>query len=218
MTCVFRAEGRPNTEALGYFQRQVSSFKGKLRASESSGQDHIYEAIRLTSRIYADALMGTMKFSQASAFSTQREEARPDYAGSPTVLVDIVRHLMHTDLDRMWGGLSGILFWIVMVTGAAAKRTQVKDLTEAADLVNERQEEEARRWLAAVAVRVSIILGFEHGGALLGTLQTMLHIQDKLSGRNVRKRVRQVAVGPERKVAPQNGFGDFAWEFLAADK
>jgi hypothetical protein len=212
MTCVFLAEGQPNTEALKYFHRQVLSFKRKLRVGQCSRQDRIYEAIRLTGRLYADALLSNMEFSQASSFSTQRYNSSSEHAASPVVFVEIVRHLMHTDLDRMWGALSGILFFVVMVAGAAARRAQVEDLTEAADLVNEREAEEARRWLAAVAVRCSIILGFEHGGVLLGTLKTMLYIQDKLSGR------RRVAIGPDRRAAPQNGFGDFAWEFLAGEK
>jgi hypothetical protein len=224
MTCVFRAEGEPNTEALAYFHRQVVSYKSKTCAGESPRQDHIYEAIRLTARIYADALTGNMDFSRASAFSTtttQTDASRPrprlSHVRSPAAYVEIVRHLMHTDLDRMWGGLSGILFFIVMVAGAAARRVHVQDLTEAADLVCERQEEEARRWLAAVAVRCSIILGFEHGGAALATFQNMLFVQDKLSGRNVFRRVREVGVGPERRGGSvQNGFGEFAWEFERA--
>jgi hypothetical protein len=210
MTCMFQAEGPSKAAALGYFNRQVQSFKSKLRTSESSRPDRIYEAIRLAAMMYADALVGNMDISQASSFSTQR-----DHTGSPAAVVEIVRHLMHTDLDRMWGALSGVLFVVVMVAGAAAKGAQVKELTEAADLMHERQEDEARRWLAAVAVRCSIVLGFEYGGSVLGTLRNMLCIQDKLSGRN--RHVRQVVIGPDRRAVPQHGFGDFAWEFLAED-
>jgi len=216
MTFMFQAERQSKAAALSYFHRQVLSFKSKLRATEPSRPDRIYEAIRLAARIYADALVGNMEFSQASAFSSQKNDSRPQQAGSPAAVVEIVRHLMHTDLDRMWGGLSGVLFFIVSVAGAAAKRSQVKELTEAADLANERQEDEARRWLAAVAVRCSIVLGFEYGGPVLGTLKNMLSIQDKLSGRN--RHLRQVVIGPDRRATPQQGFDDFAWEFLAEDK
>jgi len=215
MTCMFQAEGPSKAAALGYFHRQVQSFESKLHTNKSSRPDRIYEAIRLAARIYADALVGNMDFSQASSFSTQRDQSRPENAGSPAAVVEIVRHLMHTDLDRMWGGLSGALFFVVMVAGAAAKRAQVTELTEAADLVHERQEDEARRWLAAVAVRCSIVLGFEYGGPVLGTLKNMLSIQDKLSGRD--RHVQQVVIGPDRWAAPQHGFGDFALEFLADD-
>lgn len=216
MTFMFQNEGQSKAAALGYFHRQVLSFKSKLRTSEPSRPGHIYEAIRLTARIYTDALVGNMEFSQASSFSTQRDDSGTEHFGSSAAFVEIVHHLMQTDLDRMWGGLSGILFFIVMVAGASAKKAQVKELTEAADLVKERQEDEARRWLAAVAVRCSIVLGFEHGGSLLGTFKNMLCIQDKLSGRD--RIMRQFVIGPDRRAAPQHGFGDFAWEFLAEDR
>ena len=216
MTFMFQAEGQSKTAALGYFLRQVLSFKSKLRSSESSRPGRIYEAIRLTARIYADALVGNMEFSQASSFSTQRDDSGIEHVGSPAPFVEIVHHLMQTDLDRMWGGLSGVLFFIVMVAGASAKKAHVKELTEAADLANERQEDEARRWLAAVAVRCSIVLGFEHGGSLLGTFKNMLSIQEKLSGRD--RIMRQVVIGPDRRAAPQHWFGDYAREFLAEDK
>jgi hypothetical protein len=216
MTFMFQAEGPSKAAALGYFHRQVLSFKSRTRSSEPSRPGHIYEAIRLTARIYADALVGNIEFSQAISFSTQRDDSGTEQVGSPTAYVKIVHHLMQTDLDRMWGGLSGILFFIVLVAGASAKRAQVKELTEAADLVKERQEDEARRWLAAVAVRCSIVMGFEHGGSLLGTFKNMLCIQNKLSGRD--KILRQDVIGPDRRAAPQHGFGDFAWDFLAEDK
>ena len=216
MTFMFQTEGQSKAAALGSFHRQVLSFKTKLRASESSRPGRVYEAIRLAARIYADALVSNMDFSQASSFSTQRDDSGAENIGSSAAFVEIVHHLMQTDLDRMWGGLSGVLFFIVMVAGASARKAQAKELTEAADLVKERQEDEARRWLAAVAVRCSIVLGFEHGGSLLGTFKNMLCIQDKLSGRH--KTMRQIVIGPERRAAPQHGFGDFAWEFLAEDR
>jgi hypothetical protein len=153
-----------------------------------------------------------VNFSRASSFPTRTghssEHGHPE---DPSAFVKIVRHLRHTDLDRIWGGLSGILFWITLVAGAAAKKANLKDINEAADLAIEREEEEARQWLAAVAVRCSIILGFEHGTATLGCLQNMLDIQDRLSRRGTKQR--QVVVGPARKAVSSNGFGDFALEF-----
>ena len=216
MTFMFQTEGQSKAAALEYFHRQVLSFKSKPCTGDSSRLGRIYETVRLTAQIYADALMGNMEFSQAISFSTQSDDSKPEQIRSPAAYVEIVHHLMQTDLDQMWGGLSGILFFIVMVAGASARKAQVEELTEAADLVKERQEDEARRLLAAVAVRCSIVLGFEHGGSLLGTFKNMLCIQDKLSGRD--RDMRQIVIGPDRRAAPQHGFGDFAWEFLAEDR
>ena len=214
MTCVFQAHDGPNIEVLKYLHSQVWDVESELPEGIPSRQDRMNEAIRLTARVYADALVGNVNFSQASSFPSRSQ----GHAEHPAAFVEIVRHLRHTDLDRVWGGLSGVLFWITLVAGAAAKKARTKDIKEAADLAIEREEEEARQWLAAVAVRCSIILGFEHGAATLGCLRNMLDIQDKLSRRNMEQRRRQqqqVLVGPGRKPAPPNGFGDFALEFLA---
>jgi hypothetical protein len=224
MTCVFLAHDGPNIEVLGYLHSQVWDVESGLPEGIPSRQDRINEAIRLTARVYADALVGNVNFSRASSFPTRTGSSTAQgHAEHPAAFVEIVRHLRHTDLDRVWGGLSGVLFWITLVAGAAAKKSKTKDINEAADLAIEREEEEARQWLAAVAVRCSIILGFEHSAATLGCLQNMLDIQNRLSRRDTKQRRRQqqqkqMAIGPGRKPVAPNGFGDFALEFLAEYK
>jgi hypothetical protein len=214
MTCVFLGHDGPNLEVLKPLHNQIWDVESELPERVPSRQDRMNEAIRLTARLYADALLGNVNFSRASSFPTRTgHSAEHGHPEDPSAFVKIVRHLRHTDLDRIWGGLSGILFWITLVAGAAAKKANLKDINEAADLAIEREEEEARQWLAAVAVRCSIILGFEHGTATLGCLQNMLDIQDRLSRRGTKQR--QVVVGPARKAVSSNGFGDFALEFHA---
>ena len=217
MTCVFQTHDSSNTEVLKYLHSQVWDFESELPEGIPSRQDRMNEAVRLTARVYADALTGNVNFSQASSFPTRTGySAAQGHVEHPAAFVEIVRHLRHTDLDRVWGGLSGVLFWITLVAGAAAKRAKTKDINEAADLAIEREEEEARQWLAAVAVRCSIILGFEHSAVTLGSLLNMLNIQNRLSRRDLKEQRRQqVAIGPGRKPAPPNGFSDFALEFLA---
>jgi hypothetical protein len=214
MTCVFLGHDGPNLEVLKSLHSQIWDVESELPEGVPSRQDRMNEAIRLTARLYADALLGNVNFSRASSFPTRTgHSAEHGHPEDPSAFVEIVRHLRHTDLDRIWGGLSGILFWITLVAGAAAKKANLKDINEAADLAIEREEEEARQWLAAVAVRCSIILGFEHGTATLGCLQNMLDIQDRLSRRGTKQR--QVVVGPARKAVSSNGFGGFALEFHA---
>jgi hypothetical protein len=214
MTCVFLGHEGPNVEVLKYLHGQVWDVESECPEGVPSRQDRMNEAIRLTSRLYADALVGNVSFSHASSFPTRPSSlAEQGHAEHPAAFVEIVRHLRHTDLDRVWGGLSGVLFWISLVAGAAAKKAKLKDINEAGDLAIEREEEEARQWLAAVAVRCSIILGFEHSTATLGCLQNMLDIQARLSRSDMKQR--QVVVGPARESVSSKGFGDFALEFLA---
>jgi hypothetical protein len=214
MTCVFLEHDGPNVEFLKSLHGQIWEVESELPENIPSRQNRMKEAIRLTARLYADALVGNVNFSQASSFPTRTGcSAERGPAEHPAAFVEIVRHLRHTDLDGIWGGLSGVLFWITLVAGAAAKKAKLEDINEAADLAIEREEEEARQWLAAVAVRCSIILGFEHSAATLGCLYNMLDIQDRLSRRDVTQR--QMVVGPARKSVSSKGFGDFALEFLA---
>jgi len=220
MTCVFQAHDSSNNEVLKYLHSQVWDFESELPEGMPSRQDRMNEAIRLTARVYADALVNNVNFSRASSFPSRTGHSTAQgHAEHPAAFVEIVRHLRHTDLDRIWGGLSGVLFWIALVAGAAAKKAKTKDINEAADLAIEREEEEARQWLAAVAVRCSIILGFEHGAATLGCLRNMLDIQNRLSRRCLKQQRRQqVIIGPGRKPVAPNGFSDFALEFLAEYK
>lgn len=219
MTRVFQAHGDTNVEFLKYLHDQVWSFESGMPGMEPTREDRMHEAIRLTARVCSDALVGNVHFSQASSFPTQKyPSVTRQTAEHPAAFVEIVRHLRHTDLDRVWGGLSGILFWIVLVAGAAAKRAKVKDINEAADLAIEREEEEARQWLAAVAVRCSIILGFEHGAAVLGSLRNLLDIQDRLSRRDRNQRRQNAVVGPQRDLVTGGGFCDYAREFLEVDR
>lgn len=205
VTWVYQAHEEPDFKALKYFHSEIMRFGSGSQASEPLRMVRTREAIRLTARLYADALVENVHFSRAPR----------NAAGRPARFVEIVGHLKHTDLDRVWGGLSGILFWIVLVVGAAANRSRVENASVSTDQGSGQEEEEARQWLAAVAVRCSIILGFEHGHAVLGSLRNVLDVQDRLERRQCR---RKAMVGPERRGMPQNGFGDFAWDFLAEDK
>ena len=218
MTCVLQVQDAPNIEILKYLHGKVWKVESALPESVPSRQDRTNEAIRLTARLYADALVRNVSFSQASSFPVQNgSPTTQGHTARPATFVDIVRQLRHTELDRIWGELSGVLFWITLVAGAAAKGAKVKDINEAADLAIEREEEEARQWLTAVAVRCSVILGFEHGTATLGCLRNMLDIQNRLSRSDAKQRQRRrqrMSIGPVGTPVSPNGFGDFAREFL----
>lgn len=154
----------------------------------STGESARFEAVRLTSRLFVDAVMARRPLSHCA--TTQ--------ASSP--VIQITQALKRTNLDDCWGAQAGILFWITLVAGAAASRSMPED-----DLaVPVTAEERARRWLAAVAVRCEILLAFEYGDAVLGTLWRMADIQRLLargpsphSGRTPGGQV-QGAFGPPR--------------------
>ena len=150
---------------------------------------YTYEAIRLTALIFSQALSNNVSFSTAAL----QLEVSGGYTSLGTgtlfteapVVEDCLMHihirnaLIRTDTADCWGHLAGVLFWIALVAGAAAnpetgfwtegyQERRVDDFGE---------EEEARKWLAAIVVRCSIVLGFEYGTSVLETVKTMMEIQ-----------------------------------------
>lgn len=110
-----------------------------------------------------------------------------------------------------------MLFWVALVAGAAAKRAFNDDPKQSTTSARKQQEDAASRLLAAVAVRGSIVFGFEQGPAVLGTLSNMLDLQYRLSGRSGRAKGRAV-FGPETLFGRQSGFSDFAEEFRSVEE
>ena len=140
----------------------------------------VYEAIRFTACLFVHALAEGLPFSQA-ALSLPFALGRNVDPFVP-IHVQIKYELQRTDLENCWGHLAGVLYWITLVACAAANPSQ--DLAEyPPSTPAEMKMHEARRWLAAVYVRCSILLGFEHTFATLGTLKQMTTIQQGLAQR-----------------------------------
>ena len=72
-----------------------------------------------------------------------------------------------------------MLFWIALVGGAGANP---------GPLAQEERigvDEDGRKFLAAVAVRCSIVLSFEFGGDVLGMLRGLVGVEGVLNGDDV---------------------------------
>lgn len=163
-----------------------------------------YEAIRLTTLLYSQSLCTRTPFSSLH----HQQHPQQQQNGAPPPHIPIKTALQKTNTSDCWGHLAGILFWIALVAGASAN----PGLLDETDRVGE--EEDGRKWLAAVAVRCSIVLSFEFGGAMLGTLERLVRVEGLLAGREEEwggmGKVGMVVGGG------QKGFADFAWEFEGA--
>lgn len=104
--------------------------------------------------------------------------------GSPGVAmhIRIKNALSRTNITDCWGPMNGVLFWIVIVAAASANPERIRspDTSPTESAKDEEEFEEARKWLTAIAVRCSILLGFEHGGAVLETLKRLVGIEQAL--------------------------------------
>lgn len=217
MTGNFRGHEASKARILNRLRDQIWCFEEKTSLPVPTQGDQIYQAVRLTARIYADALSHGAPFSRACRNADLARHCTFD-ENKPAAFVHIAQCLVNTNLQDFWGGLSGVLFWVALVAGAAAKSSLVEEPYESTKLSRKRQEDAASRLLAAVAVRGSIVFGFEQGSAALGTLCNMLDLQDRLSGRHGSRQRRKMTFGPDGLLRRQSGVCDFAQEFCSADE
>ncbi|KAK6443304.1 hypothetical protein LTR95_000130 [Oleoguttula sp. CCFEE 5521] len=167
-------------ELVRLLRVRIESMEPAGEDYHSSTEDKQYEVIRRTARVYARALALRIPLSVAAAI----QEA--DLAG--------IRHALgRTCLDSCWNQLAGVLFWVTMVASAASHQstgaTSHDDPPEFDPIA-----EEGRRFFVAIMVRCSVILGFEHGSAVLGTLKRMLELQQQLGGPGYARNERQSRV------------------------
>jgi hypothetical protein len=188
---------------------------------ETMKQRYMYEAIRLTSRIYAHALANRISFSEAA------QQIQPPLDGALPLHIEIRNALIKTDMTDCWGHMAGVLFWLGVIAGAAANPA-----ASPAGYISRREtgdEEDARKYLAATVVRCSILMGFEYGPAIMETMKRIIGIQTVLHQGKAQEVVEPSGAGmqglpattigvsmPPPTEQAQRGFADFAQDFLTS--
>lgn len=107
---------------------------------------HRYEACRLAGLLYAESLVDRRPLSEIVRAG--------EGAVSLEALVEAIRR-SDCPHSECWGDMTGVLYWVTLVGGAAAR-----DAVE-------------RRWLTALNVRCAIVLAFEHRNAVVVSLRKM---------------------------------------------
>lgn len=139
----------------------------------------VYESLRLTALLYSQALVARIPFSLASkclADPGSMPIAQGNSTSEPQHL-QLRRALLQTDMSSLWGPLVGVLFFIALVGGAGANPGPLAQEERVGSV------EDGRKFLAAVAVRCSIVLSFEHGGVVLEMLRRFVAVEGILNGR-----------------------------------
>ena len=141
-----------------------------------------YESLRLTALPYAHALTTKTPFSLASTHLTSGTATTstglwpPGISATESLHVQIRDSLLKTDCSSVWGPLAGVLFWIALVAGAGANPGPLAQEERVGT------DEDGRKFLAAVAVRCSIVLSFEFGGDVLEMLRRFVWVEGVLNG------------------------------------
>lgn len=234
-------------------QHSVYTLRDKIFAAKPAAEQpehfstmsekYTFEAIRLIGRVYAHALANEIPFSKAAAelggydtytttppsYPCSALNGSPKQYGAMSWHIRIKAALIRTDLSDCWGNLAGVLYWLTLIAGACANPDSPnnkprRELSE--------EEEEGRKWLAAIAVRCSIVLSFEYGGSILETLKRLVGIEQVLAKADADKRGLSEAepvviggvpmedkfeswrIGPAEVPFVQKTFQDFAADFM----
>ena len=94
----------------------------------------------------------------------------PSPPADPPLLPSSPLHALRAALDRSdlsncWDDMAGVLFWVALVGGAAARPG----------------DRLLRKWLVAMSVRCSVVLAFGHGAAVVGALRMLLRVTERIA-------------------------------------
>ncbi|KAK3716369.1 hypothetical protein LTR37_006519 [Vermiconidia calcicola] len=212
-----------------YLEKVFAALPAWEKDFTDMSERYTYEAIRLAALIYAYALLHKIPFSKAAAeVRNSKSFYLPDSGITPMPIL-INKALMRTDTSHCWDHLAGVLFWVVLVACAAVNPGPL------ANEERDGEDEDARKWLSAIAVRCCIVLSFEHGHAVMETLKRIVaieavlgrsssdsanHNDDETATETMKNLLRKekdadpTAFGPQRPPPVQRGFADFAQELM----
>ena len=201
---------RRNKATLSGWSHKVLAFRAADDSKFDNMNDrHMYETIRLAANVYAHALQNYIPISKAAAklgrhssFWPVSDPIEPNKV--TPIPIQIKRALIRTDTSTCWDRTGGVPLWVALVGSAAANPGPY------ADKERYGEDEDARKWLAAIAVRCCIVLSFEHGTAILETLKRMVAIETVLACQPSNTTTRLAA---ESLLTPPKGFVDFAQDF-----
>ncbi|CAK4031572.1 Hypothetical predicted protein [Lecanosticta acicola] len=139
-----------------------------------ANDQHTYEALRLVAMVYSHALAHEIPFSKSAS------ELSRSFATQKSWHTLIQSHIQRTNLSDCWSHMAGVLFWATLVAAACANPDSASVALATRDRDRWDEHEEARKWLTAVAMRCSILLSFEYGGAILETLKRLVGMEQAL--------------------------------------
>ncbi|KAF2464580.1 uncharacterized protein BDR25DRAFT_95732 [Lindgomyces ingoldianus] len=187
------------------YDTKVSAICARLAALPSAytpgipiTNDWVYETCRIASIIYASAILYHIPFSVASEpgrspLLSNSVSLTNSTAGGhllTTRLTDaLYETLEKTNLGDVWGGMSGVLYWVTLV-GAAAARTPVSvNMTQTPKSRTEAYATWVRRCLIMFATRAMIVLVFEHPLPVIMAQRKMLKVQELTGSAGARRLV-----------------------------
>lgn len=153
--------------------QQIPEFNAAEDAPSYAGW--MFEACRIAALIHATAIVEHLPFSQAANLIDQQWKARSNpgegvFRGCVHKLRDAVDN---SNVSQCWNDMVGVLFWVSLIGGAAARAEGKTDEWKEDD-------EWSRKYLTSTVMRVCVLICFEHGRAMMVTLRRLSKIQELL--------------------------------------
>ena len=189
--------GENRSDTLGHVQIEYDMKVAKIRARLATfpsaytpgapvAGDWVYEACRIAAIIYASAIIMKVPFSVAAEpgrsilLSDTSSIANPITGGhllSTRLAEALYEVLERSNMQNIWGDMSGVLYWVCLV-GAAAARTPAS--IKMSQMPTSRSEAYAiwvRRCLIMSSTRAMIVLIFKHPLPIIHAQKRMLKVQ-----------------------------------------
>jgi hypothetical protein len=172
LVCLEQGFGQQRPVAMIYLYRQIIQCPPAAKISLTgtlSVHEWMYEAVRVTAVIQATAIIQRISLSKAIVYIWEHRVCSPTNTCSEellaaleasrpeTLLSNLKTVLDNTNLADVWEDMAAVLLWIALVIGAASHRS----------------DKVLRNWFCALAVRTSILLGFDQPEAVRATMLRM---------------------------------------------
>lgn len=172
---------------VGEIRRRLASRPSAYTPGLAVTNDWLYEACRIASIIYTSAIIMRIPFSVASEpgrsiILSDSASLTNSLAGghllSTRLTEALYEVLERSNMESVWGDMSGVLYWICMVGAAAARTPASIAMTQAPRSRSEAYATWVRRCLIMFATRTMILLIFKHPIPVVMAQKRLLKVQE----------------------------------------
>lgn len=183
------APGQYRNKVFEIIER-LASFPSAYVSGHPITGNWIYESCRLASIIFASAILDQIRFSdaalpgRANLLYRMKPEARMTWNGLSLENVHLSEALFETlkksDINEVWGDMSGVLYWVCLVGASAARSTTSNNTYQKLRPANLNSATWVRRCLVMYGTRAMIILIFQYPEYIILAQRKLLALQGLL--------------------------------------
>lgn len=176
------------------YEVQVTAIRTRLASLPSAytpglptSNDWVYESCRIAAIIYASAIIMRVPFSVASepgrsvilADSVSLTNSLAGGHLASTRLTEALYEVLErTNMQNVWGEMSGVLYWVSLVAAAAARTPASINMSRTPRSRSEAYATWVRRCLIMFATRTMIVLVFQHPLSIIMAQRRLLKVQE----------------------------------------